>query len=308
MEAGANKEIAYLMRHGRPLHPFQRIRRELVNYQEQSHLNHLESLKKYLLIASDLVPQKTNDAIQPSIRHPDLQPNNIFVSKSLEVTGLIDWQHCSILPLFLQAGIPGSLQNYGDPISESLTEPRLPVDFDVENEMEQIKQVLLLRKRQLHYTYVKETSRLNHAHGEVLSDGLCILRRKLFRHASEPWEGDCLSLKADLVELTKQWSNLRPSATGETHHKCPVEFSKKEVLESLSLTGATEAVDSQFQACLEIIGVGSEGWVPAEQYDNARQRERQLREDTLNEAESDEERIQIRDHWIFDDFDETVYL
>lgn len=308
MEAGARKEIAYLTRYGRPLHPFQRIRRELVNYQEQSHLDHLENLKKYLLIASDLVPPITNGAIRPSIRHTDLQPNNIFVSKNLEITGLIDWQHCSILPLFLQAGIPRSLQNYGDEVSESLTEPRLPHDFDVENETEQMRQVLLLRKRQLHYTYVKETLRLNQVHGEVLSDGLCILRRKLFRHASEPWEGDCLSLKADLVELTKQWSSLTLSATGETHHKCPIEFSEKEVLESLCLTGATDALDSQFQECLEMVGVGSEGWVPAEQYDNARQRECQLRGDTLNEAESEEERSQIRDHWIFDDFDETVYL
>lgn len=308
MEAGARKEIAYLTRYGRPLHPFQRIRRELVNYQEQSHLDHLENLKKYLLIASDLVPPETNGTTQPSIRHPDLQPNNVFVSKDLEITGLIDWQHCSVLPLFLQAGIPGSLQNYGDEVSESLMEPRLPHDFDVEDEAEQMKQVLLLRKRQLHYTYVKETLRLNQAHGEVLLDRSCILRRKLFHHASEPWEGDCLSLKADLVELSNQWSNLLLPVTGETHHKCPIEFSEKEVLECLSLISATEALDSQFQDCLEVVGVGNEGWVPNEQYDTARQRERQLREDTLSEAESEEERSQIRDHWIFDDFDETVYV
>lgn len=142
----------------------------------------------------------------------------------------------------------------------------------------------------------------------MLSDGLCILRRKLFRHASEPWEGDSISLKADLVELTQQWLSLTPSATGDAHHKCPFEFSEKEALEFLSLASAAEGVDSQFQDCLELVGVGSEGWVPAEQYENARQRERQLREDTLNEAESDDERSQIRDHWIFDDFDETVYL
>ena len=76
----------------------------------------------------------------------------MFVSENLEVTGLIDWQHRSILPLFWQAGIPGRLQNYGDEVSEALTEPRLPFDFDVQNEMEQMKQVLLFRKRQLHYT------------------------------------------------------------------------------------------------------------------------------------------------------------
>ena len=305
MEAGARKEAAYLKRCGRPLHPFQRIRRELVDYQEQYPSAHLENLKKYLRVASDLVPPEANNATQPSIRHPDLQPNNIFVSKSLEITGLIDWQHCTILPLFLQAGIPGTLQNYGDAVSESLQEPRLPSDFDMQNEMEQLKQVLLLRKRQLHYTYVTETLRLTPAHGELLTDRLSILRRKLFRHASEPWEGDNISLKADLVELTRQWPRLAPSTTGI---KCPIGFSEKEADQTLSLARAMEAADSQFQDCLELVGVGSEGWVPTEQYADARRRERQLKEDTLLEAESEEERRQIRDHWIFDDFDEEMYL
>ena len=308
MEAGARKESAYLKHFGRPLHPFQRTRRELVDYKEQSPSSHLENLERYLRVASDLVPPKANEEIQPSIRHPDLQPNNIFVSNSLEITGLIDWQHCTILPLFLQAGIPGTLQNYGDDVSESLQEPRLPSNFDEQSESGQLKEVLLLRKRQLHYTYVTETLRLNRAHGEVLTDSLSILRRKLFRHASEPWEGDNISLKADLVELTRQWSRLVPPPTSTMQSKCLFEFSEKEAIETLSLARAMEAADSQFQDCLELVGVGNEGWVPVEQYADARRRERQLKEDTLLEAESEEERRQICEHWIFDDFDETVYL
>lgn len=307
MEAGARKEAAYLKRFGQPLHPFQRIR-ELVNYQEQSHSTHLENLERYLRVASDLVPPNADNATRPSIRHPDLQQNIIFVSKSPEITGLIDRQHCTILPLFLQAGITGTLQNYGDEVSESLEEPQLPSDFDEQNETEQLRQVLLLRKRHLHYTYVKETLRLCPAHGEVLTDSLSILRRKLFRHASEPWEGDNVSLIADLVELTRQWSRLVPSSTSTTHSQRPIEFSDKEAVESLNLARAMDAAESQFHDCLELVGVGNEGWVPVEQYADARRRERQLKEDTLMEAESEEERKQICDHWIFDDFDETVYL
>jgi hypothetical protein len=103
----------------------------------------------YLRIAPDLVPKHDDDLTRPSIRHPDLQPNNVFVSQDLEITGLIDWQHYAVLPLFLQAGIPSSLQNYGDAVSESLEDPRLPADFDEQDEAEQLKQVLVLRKRQL---------------------------------------------------------------------------------------------------------------------------------------------------------------
>jgi hypothetical protein len=69
-----------------------------------------------------------------------------------------------------------------------------------------------------------------------------------------------------------------------------------------------ETADSQFQSCLEIVGVGPEGWVPTEQYAEARQREEKLKADTLEDAESEEERRQMVEHWIFSDSDETEYL
>ena len=263
----------------------------------------------YLRIAPDLVPKHDDDLTRPSIRHPDLQPNNVFVSQDLEITGLIDWQHCAILPLFLQAGFPGSLQNYDDAVSESLENPRLPADFDEQDEAEQLKQVLVLRKRQLHYNYVKETMRLCPSHDKALVDSPCILRRKLFRHASEPWEGDSVALKTDLVELTKQWPALvSPTPDPSQPKKCPIEFSTQEASEALRLAAAMEAADSTFQSCLEIVGVGPEGWVPAEQYADARRCEEKLKADTLEDAESEEERRQMVEHWIFSDFDETEYL
>jgi hypothetical protein len=83
----------------------------------------MEYLKMYLRVAPVLVPKHDDNMTRSSIRHPDLQPNNVSVSENLEITGLIDWQHCAILPLFLQAGITGSLQNYGDAVSESLDTP-----------------------------------------------------------------------------------------------------------------------------------------------------------------------------------------
>ena len=268
----------------------------------------MEYLKSYLQIAPDLVPKRDEHMIRPSIRHPDLQPNNVFVSQNLEITGLIDWQHCAILPLFLHAGIPGSLQNYGDTVSESLETPQLPANFDEEDEAEQLKQVLVLRKRQLHYNYVKETMRLCPSHGKALIDYPCIMRRKLFRHASEPWEGDSVGLKTDLVELTKQWPKIVLPIPNAFQVKCPIEFSTQEASETLCLAAAMETADSQFQSCLDIIGVGPEGWVPADQYAKARQREEKLKADTLQEAESEQERKQMNEHWIFGDFDETEYL
>jgi hypothetical protein len=144
LEAGAKKEIAYLNKFGRLLHPFDRLYREIYGYQKQSLSEHLDSLSKYLRIVPYLIPDGNNTLIRPTLRHPDLQPNNVFVSEDLIITGLIDWQHCAILPLFVQNGIPNSLQNYGDSISESLTLPKLPSNSDELSDREQFQNVMLL--------------------------------------------------------------------------------------------------------------------------------------------------------------------
>lgn len=63
-------------------------------------------------------------------------------------------------------------------------------------------------------------------------------------------------------------------------------------------------VDEQFQQCKEAIGVGSEGRVPNEYYEDAKECERKLKADALDAAETDEERQHLIDNWLFDDFSE----
>lgn len=145
---------------------------------------------------------------RPTIRHLDLQPNGIFVSDELEIKGLIEWQHSAVLPLLLQCDIPKSLQNYGDQVSESLQTPTLPSDFDALGEIEQLEQVELFRKSQLHYLYVKLTAELHPEHYDALTCDFSALRQRLFHHASDPWEGDNITLKADLIALAKNWTAI----------------------------------------------------------------------------------------------------
>ncbi|KGO63638.1 Aminoglycoside phosphotransferase [Penicillium italicum] len=304
LTAGAEKEVAYLEKFGRPLQPFQRLRREVYNYQSQSHLEHAVALEKYLQIAPYLIPQECPALLRPTIRHPDLQPNNIFISDDLNVTGLIDWQHSTILPLFLQCGIPESLQNYGDEISESLQLPTLPSNFDELEEMERFQQAELLRRRQLHYFYVKLTAERNPEHYEALTLDFSTLRRRLFDHSSDPWEGDNVTLTADLIELSRKWTDL----TRDMTTPCPISFSDDELTECLRLKRAQSGADEQFQACQEAIGVGHEGWVPLANYDDAKRSERKLKADALDAAETEEEQTRLQENWIFDDFCEEEYM
>ncbi|KAL3456384.1 hypothetical protein BJX64DRAFT_294140 [Aspergillus heterothallicus] len=146
----------------------------------------IATLNKFLQAVPHLIPNDNPSLHTPTIRHPDLNPNNIFISPSPEITSLIDWQHTCILPLFLQCGIPDSLQNYGDAISDTLQVPSFPDNFSNLDETAQSHKEDLFGRRQIHYQYFAKTAALNKPHFDALSYRLSIPRRRLFRHASEP--------------------------------------------------------------------------------------------------------------------------
>jgi len=167
--------------------PFQHERREAYQYKEQPPSDYIENLNRYLRIASPLIP-RVPALVHFRIRHPDLQPTNIIVFRSpdsnLHVVRLIDWQHTSILPLFLLAGIPKRLQNYDDPVSQSMTQPSLPENLNDLNETKQNREKEIYRRRLVHYYYVENTEKYNELHYTTLTDPVGMLRRRLFCHAS----------------------------------------------------------------------------------------------------------------------------
>ncbi|PYI03534.1 hypothetical protein BO78DRAFT_432018 [Aspergillus sclerotiicarbonarius CBS 121057] len=303
LRAGAAKEIAYLSKFGQPRQPIQRLRRETYNYQPQSHLEYIATLRQYLQIAPSLIPHGNPTLYRPVLRHPDLQPNNVIVSDDLEINGLIDWQHSTVLPLFLQCAIPNSLQNYGDEVSESLQEPTLPANFNHMELEERYQQAELFRKRQLHHLYVKTTAEINPEHYGALAYDYSTLRRRLYHYASDPWEGDNMTLKANLITLSKNWKDVTAVETS-----CPLVYPEAQSNECLRLAHAQTEADEQLKICQELIGVGNEGWCPADHYEEAKARERTLKKDTLDAAETGEERTRIEENWIFDDFCEDDYM
>ena len=98
--AGAKKELAQMVQYARPRFPFGRLYREFRNYNKADPTEHITSLKNYIQIAPFLIP-KDRESHRPIIRHSDLHPPNIFVSDDFKIVGMIDWQHCFVLPLLL---------------------------------------------------------------------------------------------------------------------------------------------------------------------------------------------------------------
>ena len=305
---GAQKEQTYLQRFGQPLLPFQRMRREGYQYQEQPPSDHVENLDRYLLIAPSLAPR--NPALrQFSIRHPDLYSSNIIVSPSpdsdskWQVVGLLDWQHTPILPAFLLAGVPQRLQNYDDPVSQAMTWPSLPENLEDLGDAERIREKELYHRRLVHYHYVKSTAECNELHYAMMTDPAGTLRRRLFTHARELWEGETLALKVALIDAVANWEALTGGGA-----PCPVSFDAQDVRETMKLDGVQREADKVAEALHDVIGFGPEGWVPTKYYEEAMARCKQLKERALAATETAEERAEIVTHWPFDDMDEEKYM
>lgn len=185
LKAVGEREILWLQRYGEKRYPREPFYRELYHGQKVDPQAQIQHLVDYLKVAPHLVP-KVEQLNVPTIRHPDLSPSNILISDSGDITGIIDWQHATILPIFLQAKIPKHFQNYGDDDSENFRRPKLAEDFanmtssDKEVEMERY------RRRQVHYFYLGYTSDLNKAHFHAMGKHNLVLRNQLYDTASQP--------------------------------------------------------------------------------------------------------------------------
>lgn len=290
----ALKELAWLRTYGRPRYPFQRAYRESMEYQLSLPSDHIRSLEAYLKIAPELLP--SNEFLRPLLRHPDLQPNNIFVSDDLDIVGLIDWQHASALPLFLAAGIPKFFQNYNDP--ESLAfRPSPPPDLNDMDDEEKADALTDFRRRHTHFFYLAFTQRFNELHFRAMDQSTNMLTRRIFSHAGEPWEGNNIPLQADLVLMTKLWHEY---STGP----CPMSFSSAEAASIMHQQSMQEEVDLQLKRIRNAIGIGVDGWTPKEDYEAACSRARQMKVDGLASLDTEYEREMTDRHWPFDDHDE----
>ncbi|KAF8992666.1 hypothetical protein BDQ17DRAFT_1369179 [Cyathus striatus] len=304
--AAARKELAYLEQFGRPLLPFLRERRESYEYKEQSPSDHIKNIKRYLLIASSLVP-KNSSLHHFRIHHPDLQPSNIIVSTSsdsnqLEIVSLLDWQHASILPQFLLAGIPARLQNYDDPVSQALIPPSLPANMDELDKYEQSDAMGVYHSRLVHFHYVKNTEEYNLLHHDASWDPVSMLIRRLFDQAGAPWEGETHALKASLIEATETWERL----TGEGV-PCPIEFEPEDIRKTKELSARLQVADENFEGCRDIVGFGTETWVSNKHYEMAKDLAELLKLRVLIAIPDREVRAKAEANWFLDDMDEKDY-
>lgn len=290
LRAPAERERAWLTQHGTPRFPREPLNREIYENKEVHPNLQIEALSDYMEMVPSLVPE---DRIlhRPILRHPDLSPSNIFVSDEGTVIGLIDWQHCAILPLYLHTRVPEHFQNWGDEGSERFETPSLPTDYKSMTQPERDVEDEKFCRRQLHHFYLGFTGLYNKQHSKALQNSSVTEANKLFELSGHPWEGDNAALKAGIIHFSRSLS-------------LPTKYTEAE--EELTLNWDAQQKESAklMQTFRDHIGCNIENWVPAEDFDIAMEKARHLKARVLANAETDIERNEIDQTWPFQDCEE----
>jgi hypothetical protein len=265
---------------------------------------HIDALNKYLELAKCLGYPPESHLSRPVLRHPDLQPNNILLSESLDIVGLIDWQHATIMPLFLAAGIPKHFQNYGDLESERMVQPArdLPPNFHSLSPDEQASVKDQHIKRLTHFLYAALTLRYNDEHYNAIFNNEVILHQRLYKQAGTPWEGDSINLEAELINTIQHWQEIVSSgSTGlETP---PIQYSEESTKSIMDMHSQQQEMDTMMDQMRETLGVDVYGWVPDEDFMATKELARNIKERMI-EAASAADEDGIKNHFPFDDYDE----
>lgn len=291
LRAPAERERTWLIEHGAPRLPREPLNREVYDYKEVNPQSQIEALSEYLDVVPRLVPR--DEALhRPIMRHPDLSPSNIFVSEDGAITGLIDWQYSTVMPLFLQTRVPAHFQNWGDDSSESFDTPVLPANYDSLTVPEKDVEDEKFRRRQIHYFYMGFTSLHNKEHLGALGDASITEANKLFEKAGHPWEGDNASLKAQVIRFARFLS-------------LPTKYSEVEEKWTLDIDAQQKDSAEMMQNFRNHIGCNIEDWVPVEEFEGAMQRAKDLKVQVLANAETTTEKNIIDRDWPFQDHEEV---
>ncbi|KDQ05815.1 hypothetical protein BOTBODRAFT_182191 [Botryobasidium botryosum FD-172 SS1] len=294
MRAIASRGIEFAKRHGKPRYPDVRVAETPLGYPEE----HIDLLEKYEMIIPSVLPQ--DDYLRlPKLRHPDLHPNNTFVKPgTTEIVGIIDWQHACIAPPFLQAGICPVFSREDEPLPTNLKRPTLPDNYSGPSPEEKEIADEPHRQREVQHFYLLCTSQMAREHWDALHSNHSLTRQHLVEQAAVPWRGEVSALRASLINIVDYWHEIAPAGT-----PCPIGFSDKERELHAEREEEAKGLAEFVSALSDVMGIGEQGWVQSEDFDEAMKKHDELKAQWLASAEgaeSEEVRNEVLQWWPFD--------
>lgn len=217
----AKNETKFIKTHARPRMNYAR---SLTGPESPDEM--LDLLDRYLQLAPAMVPpQSTDDTHSPTLWHPDLHLDNVFVDpESKQITHVIDWQSAAVLPFFYQCGVATMFKHRG-PVSDDMTVwPKRPENYQ---SLEQDEKEMIdnsIGSEFLHKYYLGITHYRNPRHWAALQlrDDV---RTEPARIVQYVWKDcDVFFLRRALIRIVNEWEHLCPDSGA-----CPISFNDQEM-------------------------------------------------------------------------------
>ncbi|KAK2766152.1 hypothetical protein FQN54_007668 [Arachnomyces sp. PD_36] len=295
VEAMATNEIQFVKTHGLPRLNYHRSSTEPELPDEV-----LALLDRYLKLTPAMIPPRTvEDTHAPTLWHPDLHLDNVFVDPgSRQITQIIDWQSAAVMPLYHQSGIPRMFKHPGG-VSNNWDFPELPDNYDSLDQAERDRLGHERESKTCHKYYAAETKDANPRHWAALQLENLALRTEPSRLALNVWEDhDVFFLRRALLSITEQWQHLCPGSG-----PCPISFAKDEL-------EAHAAEEESMGNVAEILRLFRDNWdlppdgmVDPALFDEIRSAVAELRDAFIANGDDEAERELFSKLWPYKDTD-----
>ena len=231
---------------------------------------HFSLLDRFDKIAPYIIPSDP-EFTRPTLWHTDLHFGNLFVSEDalangkIVITSVIDWQHVSIAPLFLQARVPLFIR-YHTPTSlpPGLAIASLPDDFESMENDDKKSIALDIELANHHKLYEIAASSENSKYYRVLSSRIRDFILPCIGFSGRTWSGGFVPLRESLLRVITHWDSQ-----DHVDIPCPIEFSESERLAHVADAKEWQEAEDGLVLLQSRLGVGEDGWVENERYDDA---------------------------------------
>lgn len=253
------------------------VNRELLPHQG-SIQDHIRLLKISQEVMQKLVKDKRiQDAATPALLHPDFHKRNIYVSakEPTVITGLLDWQSTSIEPAFIYANETPDFAALPDWPEENMFENRQDENKVPDHKEQEWKDVSIC-----YQTY------------DVCMKGLAPKLRparlldptlfRLFQYCHTTWRDSATAIRQELIELSARWTELELQGT------CPFSPTEEELKEQARDYEDFETVQNLKLWLRNSLYTNSDGWVPNDVWDAAKDAHRAAYDEWIQTARESE--------------------
>ncbi|KAM5499806.1 hypothetical protein McanMca71_006150 [Microsporum canis] len=294
VEAMAKNEIQYTKEHARPYMNYHRSSTEAQSPDEL-----LELLNRYLrLIPAMIPPEGAEDTHSPTLWHPDLHLDNVFVDpESHKITRIIDWQSAAVMPLYYQYTIPRMFEHPGG-VPHGWT-MALPENYDSLNQEEKDKFESDRKSIACQKYYEVETRAQNPRHVAAFQLQNLDVRIEPSRVVVNAWEGEAVYfLRRALHAIVRQWGDLCPGLG-----PCPVSIDAQE----LKLHAAEEEISNSVAEILTLFrdawGVPPDGMVHPADFERVKAAVAERRDAFFESADNETDKELYKRIWPYQDKD-----